>query len=52
MDSAQHLKASLDELVKITPPDEFKNFRKLELNDISSDRKWGNGRSPKPPAPP
>jgi hypothetical protein len=34
MDSAQNLKASLDELVKITPPDEFKNFRKLELNDI------------------
>jgi hypothetical protein len=34
MDSAQHLKASLDELVKITPPEEFRNFRKLKLPEI------------------
>jgi hypothetical protein len=34
MDSAQHLKASLDELVKITLPEEFRNFRKLQLSEI------------------
>jgi hypothetical protein len=34
MDSAQHLKASFDELVKITPPEEFRNFRKLKLPEI------------------
>jgi hypothetical protein len=33
MDSAKHLKASVDELVKINPPEEFRNFRKLKLND-------------------
>jgi hypothetical protein len=34
MDSAQHLKASLDELVKGTPPEGFVNFRKLRLHEI------------------
>jgi hypothetical protein len=34
MDSAQHLKDSLDNLVSITPKDDFFNFKKLEMNPI------------------
>jgi hypothetical protein len=34
MDSAQHLKDSLENLVDITPKGEFYNFMKLELNPI------------------
>jgi hypothetical protein len=34
MDSAQHLKESLDRLVSLTPNSEFKYFEKLNLNKI------------------
>jgi hypothetical protein len=34
MDSAQHLKESLDRLVSMTPKSEFKYFEKLNLNKI------------------
>jgi hypothetical protein len=34
MDSAQHLKESLDRLVSLTPSSEFKYFEKLNLNKI------------------